>query len=113
MSRTTDWFLFKKGDDGVETWHRYETTPDGVTKLHVREEWDPAWQQALLDRAAAERAANAGKRWGDGQVIGRLPLTLYFNSGMAKARVQGDTTWIKRFWNDSEHSKLRTFEGKV
>lgn len=110
--RDTDWFL-ESAADGFETWHRYERTPDGVTKLHVRKVWNPDAQQAMLDRAHAERSANAGKRWGGGQVIGRLPLPLYFSSGMAQARMQGDETWIKRFWNSSDHSKLRTFEGNV
>ena len=112
MSRDTDWFL-AGSEGGVETWHRYEHTPDGVTKLHVRKTWTPAGQQATLDLAAAERAANAGKKWGDGRVIGRLPLPLYFSSGMAEARRQNDHKWIRSFWNDPDVKRLRTFEGKV
>ncbi len=112
MSGNTDWFLFSSSG-GVETWHRYERTPDGVQKLHVRQTWNPEWMQATLDRAAAERLANAGKRWGDGQVVGRLPLPLYFSSGMAQARLQKDDKWVKKFWNDPDVKKLRTFEGNV
>lgn len=112
MAGDEDWFL-ASSEGGVETYHRYEHTPDGVTKLHVRKTWDPTWMQATLDQAHAERAANAGKRWGGGQVIGRLPLPLWFDSGMAAARQQNDLRWIKRFWNDPDHKRLRTFEGKL
>jgi hypothetical protein len=67
----------------------------------------------ILEDVAMERSANAGKRWGDGQVIGSVPLPLAFSSGYMKARVNGDTEWIKRFWNDPDHRKLRTFEGNI
>jgi hypothetical protein len=112
MGRPQEWTLMSS-ECGVETWHRYEVTSDGRTLLHVKQEWNPAWQEAMLERAAAERSANAGKRWGDGQVVGRVPLPLYFSSGLAEAARQQDEAWRKRFWNDPDNSRLRTFEGKL
>ncbi len=108
----TDWVVVS-AEGGVETSHRYERNADGTTLLHVKQEWNPEYMQATLDRAHAERAANAGKKWGDGQVVGRLPLPLYFSSGMAEAARQGDEKWRKAFWNDPDNARLRTFEGKL
>lgn len=67
----------------------------------------------ILDSAADDRSMNAGKRWGDGRVIGTVPMQMYFSSGYAEAKANHDTAWIKRFWNDGNHKKLRTFEGNV
>jgi hypothetical protein len=69
--------------------------------------------EALLEANARARASNAGKRWGDGQVVGSIPMNLYYSSGMAEASKQRDKTFQKRFWNDLDHRKLRTFEGQV
>lgn len=112
MAGREDWFLFSS-EGGVETYHRHETAADGTRMLHVRQEWNPNWQQAMLDRAHAERSANAGKRWGDGRNIGRVPLPLYFSSGLAEAARQKDEKWRRAFWNDPDHSRLRLFEGKL
>lgn len=67
----------------------------------------------ILESCADERAYNQGKSWGDGQVIGSVPMGLAFSSGYVEAKKQGDTAWIKRFWNDPDHKKLRTREGRV
>lgn len=69
--------------------------------------------EQILESAAADRSMNVGRKWGDGQVIGTVPLELYFSTGYADAKKNHDTAWLKRFWNDSDHQKLRTFEGKV
>lgn len=67
----------------------------------------------LLDSAADSRAASAGRKWGDGQVIGTLPLSVYFGTGYAEAKANHDHAWIKRFWSDPDHKHLRTKEGKL
>jgi hypothetical protein len=68
---------------------------------------------SILESAAADRSMNAGRRWGDGRVIGTVPLELYFGTGYADAKANQDTTWLKRFWNDPDHKNLRTFEGNI
>lgn len=112
MAGGPDWSLVSS-ECGVETWHKYERTADGRTLLHVKQEWNPDWQQAMLDRAHAERSANAGKRWGEGRNIGRVPLPLYFSSGLAEAARQKDERFRRKFWNDPDHARLRLFEGKI
>ncbi|MEV5407199.1 hypothetical protein AB0L20_32315, partial [Streptomyces albidoflavus] len=62
---------------------------------------------------AEDRLANAGKRWGEGQVIGTIPDSIAHSTGYMQAKQNGDVQWIKRFWNDSDNRKLRTFEGKI
>lgn len=68
---------------------------------------------SILESAADDRSNNAGKRWGDGQIIGTVPLEMYFSSGYAEAKNNHDTAWLKRFWNDRDRYRLRTFEGTV
>ena len=67
----------------------------------------------ILESAAADRSDNAGKRWGDGQIIGTVPDTIFYSSGYAEAKNNHDAAWLKRFWNDPDHKKLRTFEGSI
>jgi hypothetical protein len=67
----------------------------------------------LLDSAAADRAETAGKKWGDGQIIGTVPDSIAYSSGYMRAKTEGDDRWIKRFWNDSDHKYLRVKEGKL
>jgi hypothetical protein len=110
MSEETDWVVFADTPD-VRTLHRMVVGADGVKRLTVRQEWKNP--QAYLEQASMERSLKAGKSWGDGQVIGRVPLALYFSSGMAQARQNHDETWIKRFWNDSDNKYLRTKEGQL
>jgi len=69
--------------------------------------------QELFDLNAARRAENAGRKWGDGAVAGSVPMNLYFASGLAEANRQGDKAFIKRWWNDADHARFRTKEGKV
>jgi hypothetical protein len=66
----------------------------------------------LMRQNEIDRRANAGKRWGDGQVVGRVPMNLYYSSGLAEANRQRDKGFVKRFWENSDHKKFRTFEGK-
>lgn len=68
---------------------------------------------ALLKQIAQDRAAVAGKPWGTGQVIGRVPLPLYHSSGLAEANMQRDTAFVKRFWADPDHKALRIKEGRL
>jgi hypothetical protein len=67
----------------------------------------------MLDNNQRLLNDSMGKRWGDGQIAARIPLNLYFSSGFAEARKQNDKKWIKRFLNDSDNRKFRTFNGKV
>jgi hypothetical protein len=106
----TGWFVYADEPD-VRTIARYEPGPNGKATLRVRKQWRNA--EAYLKAAADDRQANYGKRWGDGQVIGRMPIGMYFSTGLSEAAKQGDTKHIKRVWNDPDYKYLRTFEGKI
>ncbi len=69
--------------------------------------------EQILDSAAADRSANAGRKWGDGQIIGTIPDTIFYTTGYAEAKKNNDDKWLRRFWNNSDYQKLRTFEGKL
>lgn len=71
------------------------------------------WTEQLLEDNAREQVDSLNKRWGDGQVIGSIPLTEYFRSGLAEANKQGDKAFISRFWNDIDNRKFRRFGGRV
>jgi hypothetical protein len=56
---------------------------------------------------------NEGRRWGDGQVVGSVPMNLYFHSGLAEANKQRDTKFIRKWWDDPDHRKFRKFKGTI
>jgi hypothetical protein len=66
----------------------------------------------LLEANKAELTESNGKTFGDGKVIGRLPLDIWFRK-MLPAKQQGDTAWIKRFWNDPDNRAFRSFRGNI
>lgn len=90
-------------------WSRSWISEDEQGKLVT---CDVSYTGPILDANKQQLNSSAGKRWGDGQVVARIPLDMYFKD-FNKARKNGDTQWVKRFLNDSDNSKLRTFEGKL
>lgn len=100
------WFVVS--DDGVIC-KTARFNADG--SLTVRQEMYAT--DAFLKQIADDRAAVAGKSWDTGQVIGRVPLPLYYSSGLAEAAMQKDTRFIRNFWNDPDHKALRIKEGVV
>lgn len=67
----------------------------------------------LFDRNRELYANSLSKRWGDGQVAASIPLDVYYASGYAEADKNGDDKWKKRFLNDPDNRKFRTFKGRV
>jgi hypothetical protein len=57
-------------------------------------------------------AANEGKRWGDGQVFARVPLNIRMKE-LAEPTQQGDTKYLRKWYNDPDHRQWRIFPGKV
>ena len=68
---------------------------------------------AMLDQIHEAHMNWQGKRWGDGAVVGRVPLNLYYSSGLAEASRQRDKKFKAKFWNDIDHRKLRIKGGTV
>ena len=67
----------------------------------------------VLEQNARQRSENAGKNWGDGRVVASIPNFLLYNGYYADARAAGDPEAQKKFLNDSDNKKLRTFEGRL
>ena len=101
--------------------------PPGDWKLVTDNGWSRVSELDLGDRivqktefdnadgmmAEAEKVRNikAGERWGDGQIVGSIPMNLYYASGMAEASRQRDIKYQRKFWR--EHPKLKKFDGDL
>lgn len=96
--------------DDTPDFRRYELELEDGTVIRRTEHKKTEAMLALNQR---QHNDSLGQRFGDGKVVGRVPLNLFYASGLAEASRQGDTTWIKRFWNDPDNAKFRTFRGKV
>lgn len=66
----------------------------------------------ILDNNQEVLNNSAGQRWGDGKVVASIPLDYYFDK-IAPAKRAGDDAYIKRFLNDSDNRKFRTFGGRI
>jgi hypothetical protein len=66
----------------------------------------------MLDMNAEQAANSLGTRWGDGQPVARLPMHVWQRQ-LAPAINDGDEKYVRRWLNDSDHSKFRTRAGKV
>ena len=58
------------------------------------------------------RSENAGKRFGDGQIVASIPEAEYYRT-IVPAQQNDDQKWIKKFLNKSENQKYRTFGGTI
>lgn len=67
----------------------------------------------VLERNQQLYNDSIGKRWGDGRIVASIPESIYWRGDFAKARENQDQKWIKRFLNDSDNQKLRTFKGNI
>lgn len=100
------WVLVEDTPD----YRRYELDmPDGQTILRTEHKNT----EALLSQNLEIAKDNAGKRWGDGQIVARIPMNLYYSMGLAEASRQRDTAYIKKILEDPSNRALRTFEGKI
>lgn len=69
--------------------------------------------QLMLDENRQIQNNNIGKRWGAGQVYARVPMNLANEGYLADARNARDSKAMDRWFNDSDNSKFRLFEGRV
>lgn len=68
--------------------------------------------EALLRMNAEERSETAGQQFGDFRKVASIPEALAMQELMPAIQ-NYDDEYIKRWLNDFDHSKFRTFEGKV
>ena len=72
--------------------------------------------EPILDLNAEAYNDSNGKRFGDGQVIARVPMSLLYNGaleGLGRALNEGDRTKVKRVLNSSDYRKFRSFRGHI
>ena len=96
--------------DDTPDFRRYELELDDGTVIRRTEHKNT---DEMLRLNAHQLAESNGQRFGDGKIIGRVPLNVYYGSGLAEAHRQGDKAWVARFWNDIDNGKFRTFRGRV
>src|SRR5262245_25497519 len=68
--------------------------------------------RALLERNRRLLNENAGKRWGDGQVVASWPLNIYMHM-FAEAKKNLDQKYITKKMNDIDYRNFRTFPGDI
>jgi hypothetical protein len=78
---------------------------------HVVQKTEFENADGMLAEAERVRSIKAGQRWGDGQVVGSIPMNLYYASGMAEASRQRDVAFQRKFYR--EHPKLKKFDGDL
>lgn len=68
----------------------------------------------LLEQNRRAYNDSSGRKWGDGDVVGSVPMNLYFgSSGLAEANKNGDRGYQKRWWNDWDNRKWRKRGGDL
>lgn len=84
------------------------TDENGMTHICHVYRVDP-----LIEENRARYNESFGQRWNDGRVVASIPSALYYHGDFAKAVEGRDEAWLKRFLNDSDNQKLRTFRGNI
>lgn len=79
----------------------YRTTPRGLT--------------GLLEDNRRLLNDSDGQKFGDGKIVGRIPLNVLFDpkSQLAEKLREGDKDHLRWFLNHSENRKWRTFRGNL
>ena len=76
----------------------YRTTPRGLT--------------AMLEDNRQSLSDSDGQRFGEGKIVGRIPLNVLFAEG-GKHLQDGDQDWMRWYLNRDENRMYRRFRGKV
>lgn len=85
------------------------TLPNGNVGTVYRKK--PRQLTAMLEDNRRLLNESDGKRFGDGRIVGRVPMNVLFEN-VERLR-DGDTDWLKWFLNHSDNRMYRTFRGKV
>jgi hypothetical protein len=98
-------------------------SPDGLKLLYWKQVWDGVeyvdeWHVStdvtpILEENKFIANETANQRWGEWRHVATVPSDMHYNSILHEAHSVGDEKVVKRFLNDSDNSKLRTFHGKL
>lgn len=69
-------------------------------------------EDALLASNQESLNDSHGQRFGDGKIVGRIPLNVFYRD-LAPRLKEGDDDFAKWFLNNSENRKYRTFRGRL
>src|SRR5690606_27770163 len=99
------WRLFSHDPlTGKKVWHL-----DMGEQIIVRTE-KPV--DELFAQNAEDMSNSIGKRFGDGQRVASIPMDIFFDH-LNEANKNGDQAYIKKWLNDADHQKFRTFRGAL
>lgn len=100
--------LFSRQQGYTTVFHDDPENPDGFILEKV---WD---SEPLLEQNAVEKRETSGDKWGEMRKVASIPLPLYFLwKSVFKGDQDGFERHVKKFLNDSENNKYRTFEGRL
>lgn len=69
-------------------------------------------EPAMLEENRQLLDDSQNKRFGDGKVIGRIPLNVFYRDFASRLK-DGDEDFMKWFLNHGDNRMYRTFRGKV
>jgi hypothetical protein len=108
--RDDAWELVEVSEDYVTHRAVLERYADGtVAYVHRRA---PRGVDALLEANRQSLSDSDGQRFGDGKVVGRIPMNILYRD-VAPRLKQGDADYLKWFLNNPENRAFRTFRGKI
>lgn len=90
---------------GVKT--VFHDTEDGGFILEKKQDISGILEHNLQQ----QNAQTSVDRWGDGRKVASIPMSIYAD-WIATGKAN-DPNFVKRWLNDPENSKFRTFKGKV
>jgi hypothetical protein len=107
------WELFEVTDDFVRHRAVLERHADGTVLYIYRT--TPRGLTSLLEANKRSFDESSNQRFGDGKIVGRIPLNVLFdpNSELSKKMREGDKDHLKWFLNSEAARPYRTFRGKV
>jgi hypothetical protein len=99
-----DWKILSRDEDGTVTYF-----------MDIGDAWVVKTETPVDDLLAANAEDfnnSLGQRFGDGKVVARLPLNMFFDK-LAEPMKQRDRKYLKRFLNDADNAAFRTFKGNI
>lgn len=112
--------------DKPGNWRVFSMQPDtGTYTLFTNIDGDPdRWlgyrvqlnSEPLFDMNNEDEIASQGKRFGDGQIVARIPMHLIYSNEtkeIGKAFDQEDRAYARKVLNDGDFRKFRSFRGKL
>lgn len=103
-----DWELFEQTPD----FRRYRLWIDDKTYIQKTEFLA---DEALVEQNRQSFDASQGKRFGDGQIVGRIPLNILYGSKseVAAKLKEGDRDHLKWWLNSEQGRPWRSFRGRL